>query len=165
MLQSAWIISLFFLCRWVRDAARKRWNYGVVGWLKVTMWESTTWQRRGAMDWLSAPWSANALHSSKCPIWCKYSTAISTNLNQGLAERMLHNRTAKANKTACRILSSRGVKLCHVHNEIVFFRALSLNRNYGIGPQLEAVRIASICGAPRHTKAGLGVGSSRFEYR
>lgn len=60
------------LCRWVKDAVQKHWNYGVVGWSKVTrMWEWTTWQHRGAMDWRSALWSANVHRSSKCPTWCK----------------------------------------------------------------------------------------------
>ena len=75
----SWINTCFLLflwiCRWASDVERRHWSFGVVEWLKVTkMWELITWQPLGAMEWLSVPWSANVHRSSKCQIWCEYST-------------------------------------------------------------------------------------------
>lgn len=118
------LLFLPFLCRWVKDAAQKHWNYGVVVWLKVTMSESTTWQRRGAMDWLSAHSSANVRRLSKCQIWCKYSTDSNTpKMKTETTKLMRFDRSRHCiivsgnKKRPKRVLShshSRGVKLCHV---------------------------------------------------
>lgn len=62
-------------CRWTdNDVEQRRWSCGVVEWSKATRtWELITWRPRGAMDWRSAPWSANVRRWSRCrKIWCKY---------------------------------------------------------------------------------------------